>query len=340
MIGLKSGRIIVAAVVLSVGFVILYSLLFDVRHEDIASIGLPVVLSASLLVAFRLLIQGLRFYLLLGVLDVKRGLYDSVMARVSSEFVSLTTPLYVGGEVVRLAWLRARNADLGEVAWILFLEIYVDVASTAAVILLSAYYLAGLGVYLLAYLATAVSLSTTAFFTFILIYSAKRVAVVPGWLSRLVNRVLGRDRGARVVDALQKTLLSYHSSAGSAGRRLGKASVAGIVLSTALMMLLGGAVTYLIIGGARGLDGLLLSTCGFYVSLVVGALPVTIGGSGLSELALSHFTSSVWGFSDWARVITWRLITYHLPLVLSGLSLAALSYRELILKYASKRKGI
>ncbi|MEM1994599.1 MAG: lysylphosphatidylglycerol synthase transmembrane domain-containing protein [Nitrososphaerales archaeon] len=328
---MKLAKATPAAIALSIGFIILYSLLFGVRFEDVASLGMATLLASGSLVVLRLITQGIRFHILTSGLT-HRSVLSSVLARVSSEFVSLTTPTFVGGEAVRIAWLKAKNVELGKAAWLVFLEIYFDVASTALVIYISTYYLVMIGEYLLALLSALISTGTTAFFTFIFIYSRKKVICLPTWLLNSISRLLGVERGARIVRSLEQTLLSYHNSASSLRSVFTVKRALGAAACTLLMILLSGAVTYFIVGSAPNLNGLLLSISGFYISLVVGNMPITLGGSGISELTMKYFAANILGLSSWAKVIAWRIVTYHLPLTICGASLAALSYKELISK--------
>jgi hypothetical protein len=326
---LKISRAAPAAVALSIGFVVVYSLLFGVRFEDIVSIGFGTLFASSLLILLRLIVQGIRFHLLTSGLDIRRSVASSVFVRVSSEFVSLATPTFIGGEAVRIAWLKVHGAELGKAAWLIFLEIYLDVVSTALVVYASVLYLLVHQEYLIAALGAAVSTATTAFFTFIFLFSRKSILHIPSWLQRVIKVLLGESRGGRIIDSVEQTLLGYHNSASNTHSIFASKRTLGILLCTIAMIFLSGAVTQIILASTPTLGGLLLSTSGFYISLVIGALPITIGGSGISELVLSHFAANILGSSSWARVIAWRILTYHIPLTISGLSLTLLSYREL-----------
>ena len=330
---MKIGRAVAAGVGLSIGFVVAYSLIFGVRFEDLASISLTTLIAASILVFLRLIAQGLRFHLFCRSLGIRGGVGSSVLARISSEFVSLSTPSFVGGEAVRLAWLKARGADFGKATWITFLEIYLDVVSTALVVYASAsYLLLSSREYLLASLAALASTATTTFFTMIYLFSKKRALQVPIGVQKVIRSIFGESRGGRAIASLNNTLLSYHNSATNTDTLFNYKQTFGILLCTGLMILLSGAITQLIVGNTLGLGGLLLSTSGFYLTLAISSLPVTIGGSGVSELALNHFTANILGLSSWARVIAWRIVTYHIPLTISGISLAALTFRGLAQK--------
>jgi len=326
---LRIHRVVLAGIGLSIGFVIAYSLIFGVKIEDLASIGFTTLFVTCLLIFLRLIVQGIRFHLLTCALGVRSGAASTILVRVASEFVSLSTPTFIGGEAVRLAWLKARGADLGKATWILFLEIYLDVVSTALVVYASASYLVLHGEYLLASLAALTSTATTTFFTFVYLFSKKRIFNTPTWLQKVIKFFLGDSRGDRVITSINQNLLSYHNAASNIHSLLTYKRTLGILLCTALMILLSGTVTQLIIGGTFSLRGLLLSTGGFYISLIIGTLPITIGGSGVAELVLNHYTTNILGSSSWARVIAWRIITHHVPLTISGLSLAVLSYKGL-----------
>ena len=48
-------------------------------------------------------------------------------ARLAGEFVTQTTPSYVGGELVRIAWLSRDGVPPGKAAWVTTMEIIADV---------------------------------------------------------------------------------------------------------------------------------------------------------------------------------------------------------------------
>ena len=76
-----------------------------------------------------MLLQALRFkYFIrhfLGYDVASTG--KTVAARLAGEFVTQTTPSYVGGELVRIAWLSRYGVPPGKAAWVTTMEIIADV---------------------------------------------------------------------------------------------------------------------------------------------------------------------------------------------------------------------
>ena len=76
-----------------------------------------------------MLLQALRFkYFIrhfLGYDVASTG--KTVTARLAGEFVTQTTPSYVGGELVRIAWLSKNGVPPGKAAWVTTMEIIADV---------------------------------------------------------------------------------------------------------------------------------------------------------------------------------------------------------------------
>ena len=48
-------------------------------------------------------------------------------ARIAGEFVTQTTPSFIGGEIVRIAWLIKNGVPQGRASWVATAEIIADV---------------------------------------------------------------------------------------------------------------------------------------------------------------------------------------------------------------------
>jgi len=52
----------------------------------------------------------------------------------------------------------------------------------------------------------------------------------------------------------------------------------------------------------------------------IAAIPVTIGGAGLTEVSTQLYLSSVYGFSSWAAIVLWRIASFQVVLAVSGVA--------------------
>ena len=86
---------------------------FNVSFENLLAIGILPFIGASIAMAGKLFTQGLKFnYLVkkfLGPVDVN---WRTISVRIGSEFVTSTTPSFVGGELVRIMWLGKKGVPI------------------------------------------------------------------------------------------------------------------------------------------------------------------------------------------------------------------------------------
>ena len=109
-------------------FIILF-LTTKVSPQDVFAVGfVPFAASAAAEIT-RFMLQAARFKYF-----IKRFIgYDvsstakTISARLAGEFVTQTTPSYVGGEFVRIAWLSRHGVPPGKAAWVATMEIIADV---------------------------------------------------------------------------------------------------------------------------------------------------------------------------------------------------------------------
>ena len=119
---------LVAIPVSVVPFIILF-LTTKVSPQDVFAVGfVPFAASAAAEIT-RFMLQAARFKYF-----IKRFIgYDvsstakTISARLAGEFVTQTTPSYVGGEFVRIAWLSRHGVPPGKAAWVATMEIIADV---------------------------------------------------------------------------------------------------------------------------------------------------------------------------------------------------------------------
>jgi uncharacterized membrane protein YbhN (UPF0104 family) len=141
---------------------------------------------------------------------------------------------------------------------------------------------------------------------------------VPAGIFRFLSRFIGEDRADRLQNSVQEGTHTFAVAAKALFQRerLGLL-VNGFVL-TIVNAVLSGLSLWIVLAYAGLHIDLFTAT---FVSFGVGtlaSLPVSIGGSGISELAMQSYLGSVYGFWSWAPVIVWRIATYHIILGFCG----------------------
>jgi hypothetical protein len=117
------------AVLVSFLPVILLFIFSPVSVTDIFSVGIAPFIMAVLFSLAKVFLQGFRFkYFVDKFLGYKvSSSFKLISVRIGSEFVTNTTPSYIGGEIVRIAWLNKHKVPAGIAAWITTMEIIADV---------------------------------------------------------------------------------------------------------------------------------------------------------------------------------------------------------------------
>ena len=100
-----------------------------VSITDIFSVGLFPFIISVIFSLTKVFLQAFRFkYFVDQFLGYKvASSFKLISVRTGSEFVTNTTPSYIGGEIVRIAWLTKNKVPAGIAAWIATMEIIADV---------------------------------------------------------------------------------------------------------------------------------------------------------------------------------------------------------------------
>lgn len=184
---------LVAIPVSLVPFIILI-LTSNVSPQDVFALGIIPFLAAAAAAIIKMLLQALRFkYFIrhfLGHDVASTG--ETVSARLAGEFVTQTTPSYIGGELVRIAWLTRKGVPPGKAAWVTTMEIIADVFVGSVLAFIAgalAIYRGGSVVGLAVILIT---IPTLAFWLGLILFSAKRTLRLPSFSQKLVEKFLSK----------------------------------------------------------------------------------------------------------------------------------------------------
>ncbi|MEM4190052.1 MAG: hypothetical protein QW544_06020 [Candidatus Caldarchaeum sp.] len=286
--------------------------LFNIPLTSLQTIPLPLLLLSVVICMARLFAQGLRFYVL-----VKRhssthfSLGEAFVTRSVSEFFALTTIPFLADEMVRV-WILVEVGERPVTAfWIAFSELILDVLVGSPIAMLAALTaLAHRDIYLAVILLTLPVTQLSLTICFIMLPKLQ-----PNF--RLIERLPIPDRFLGQVKDFahesSKFLTEFRSGWSKA------APAALLALTLALMML--PAVTLHLVFSSHGSIGFIEAVYAFHAGNVLGTLPVMVGGSGLTEAGIYLFTSRILAISSWSDVVLWRILTYYLTLLMSGIML-------------------
>lgn len=290
---------------------------------------MPFALAAAVSVV-RLLVQVLRFRLIVDgfATDSKPDMSGVTVARMGSEFVALSTPSMLGGEFVRAAWLSGKGVAGGKALWLGYFEVVVDVYVSSALGLISAAYAFSKGATVLASTITVVVLLLVIGYSiFFLIPALRGIPKVPGRLFRFAGLFIGGPRSARLEKAVQEGSVNFSLAARAILHRDTLPTILYALVLTIVQALLSGVALWIILNAAGLSIDLGSSTLVAYGATAIAALPISIGGSGITELAVASYLSLVYGFSSWAAVVLWRVASFQVVLGVSGIAFLLLVHR-------------
>ena len=318
-----------------------------ISPNDLFAVGLFPFLISVASVMGKVMLQALRFKYFITAF-IGHGVSSTgkiISARLAGEFVTQTTPSYVGGELVRVAFLTKNGVPPGRAAWVTTMEIIADVfvgTMLAFVAGALAIYRGGnfIGVTII-----LVAIPTLGFWLLLVFFSAKRNLRLPSFSVRIMRRFTAKEKAEKMVES---TDLCKMSRENFNSLKSVKIFVIGIVITFLAFVLQG--VSFMVladsVGSHIGLSGTILATS---ASTVLSTLPITIGGSGLAELGIWAYISNLNGIpsindlvkhSQLNVIIAWRIASYHIPLFIMWIALMRLTIGKVSLENEEREKDI
>jgi glycosyltransferase 2 family protein len=259
----------------------------------------------------------------------------TISARLAGEFVTQTTPSYVGGEFVRIAWLSRNGVAPGKAAWVTTMEIIADVFVGSML----AFIAGGLALYrggsIVGIAVILITIPTFGVWLALLVFSAKRNLRLPSFAQRVAVRFIAKEKAERLIESANSAIadLCKMSRENFNSSRALKTFAWGMALTFAAYLFQG--VSFMVLAHAVGSQiGLFDSLMATSASTAVANLPITVGGSGLAELGIWAYISNLNGLPDLQTItsdsqlsviIAWRIATYHVPLVIMWIALMKLA---------------
>jgi len=308
---------------------------FNVSLDKFLAIGILPFIGASVAMAGKLFTQGLKFnYLVkkfLGPVDVN---WRTISVRIGSEFVTSTTPSFVGGELVRIMWLGKKGVPIGKASWVTIIEIVTEVLVSGIFAISAAVVSFVYGAYAIGITILAISIPITGLWSMLFFLSSKRTFQVPIWVSRIVVRI-GKERSTKYIEKTNLWMKEICDMSRQTlhTKEIKKAFAVSIIISIFTWSLYG--LSFMIIANGAGyVIDFFHSLMASMASIAVGNLPITIGGSGLTEFSIWEYLEHLNNVAvetaqnslQWNIVIAWRIATYHVGLVISWLFLMKIVY--------------
>ena len=313
---------IAVGLVLTSAVVIIISLYSGVKFSDFESIGyLTFGLVAVTSVGAKLLVQIVRFRVITVGLagDPKMDLSGLALTRVSSEFISISTPTPSTGVFIRTAWLARKGVTGGKALWIGYFEVLMEIYVGVGLGIAAGAYALLKGAVVLGSTIEVIALVVITGYTIIFIIPARRAIKVPHFVFTIAKYLVGGPRATALYLHAVVGSLNYSLSARAILTR-GKLPVAlKAVFLTIIENLLDGACLWFVLNAAGLKIDLLSSTIAANGVDVIGQLPISIGGAGLTELTMQGYLTAIYGFASWASIVIWRIAAYQVLLATTGI---------------------
>jgi len=323
-----------------------------ISPASILAVGVvPFILSSASVIG-RIMLQALRFdYFIRKFIgrDVS-STRKIISARLAGEFITQTTPSYVGGEIVRIAFLTKNGVPAGNAAWVTTMEIVADVFVGTMLAFIAGALAIYRGNNFIGIAVILVALPTFSFWFLLLVFSAKRTIRLPSIFSRLLLKFLAKQKAERIITTTNGAIadLCKMSRENFNSERAVRTFAFGIAITFIAFLLQG--VSFMILANSVGFKlGLFESLMATSASTALSTLPITIGGSGLAELGIWAYTSHETGIPSFKNVvndshlsliIAWRIASYHVPLLIMWVALMRLTMVKISINTISKKRSL
>ncbi|MGV8107331.1 MAG: lysylphosphatidylglycerol synthase transmembrane domain-containing protein, partial [Nitrososphaerota archaeon] len=319
-------RIIAVAVSL-IPFLLLF-IFTPVSPADVFSVGaLPFLLSVSA-VMVRILLQAYRFrYFINHFIGPNYSTTLKTMnARIAGEFVTQTTPSFIGGEIVRIAWLIKNGVPTGKAAWVATAEIIADVFAGSILAFIAGAVAILSGGFFIGILVILVAVPTFGFWFLVVVMSANRNMQLPKFVLKLIKRFLSKEGSDHLISSTNIALADLCKMSRENFTSFNSVKVLSVGMAITFVAFAFQGISFLVLAESAGYHiGFFKSYMATSASTALSTLPITIGGSGLAELGVWAYITNintipdltdVLNSSQLSVIIAWRIATYHVPLVI------------------------
>jgi glycosyltransferase 2 family protein len=308
-----------------------------VSPSDLLAVGLLPFIASVASVMGKIMLQALRFkYFITEFIGHDISSTGKIIAaRLAGEFVTQTTPSFVGGEIIRIAFLTKNGVPAGKAAWVTTMEIIADVFVGTMLAFIAGAVAIYNGGYFIGISIVLVAIPTLMFWLLLVIFSAKRNLRLPFFTMKILRLFLAKEKADRMINSANTAIgdVCKMSRENFNSVRAAKIFVIGVAITFVAFLLQG--VSFMVLANSVGSRiGLFESLLATSASTALSTLPITIGGSGLAELGIWAYISNLNGIPSFKDVvndsqlnviIAWRIASYHIPLIMMWIALMKLT---------------
>lgn len=309
---------------------------FHIKPEDVFAVGIINFLAAFAAILLKLFLQGIKFHYIIRTFHGSlESLWRTIFVRIGSEFVTMTTPMFVGGEVVRIYWMKKRGMSTAKASWLGIFEIVTEVLAAGVLSILAGILALVNGYTIIGIVVLAAAIPIVGLWIGLFFLSSKRTFHVPKTFCNLIIK-FRKDKGVQYIEKTNEWMndICTMSRENFQSRQVKKAFLVTLALSFAAWGVYG--ISFMLIAeNTRAIDPI-ASIFAVMAGNAIGNLPITVGGSGLTEFGIWAYLNHVSSFAlelpqnnvDWNTIIAWRIATYQIPIPIAWLLLMKMALRK------------
>lgn len=309
---------------------------FNIKPEDIFAVGMINFLAAFAALMLKLFLQGVKFHYIIRTFHGSlESLWRTIFVRIGSEFVTMTTPMFVGGEVVRIYWMKKRGMSTAKASWLGIFEIITEVLAAGVLSILAGIFALVNGHTVIGIVVLAAAIPIVGLWLGLFFLSSKRTFHVPKTFCNLIIK-FRKEKGVHYIEKTNEWMndICTMSRENFQSKQVKKAFFVTLAISFVAWGVYG--ISFMLIAeSVRAIDPV-TSIFAVMAGNAIGNLPITIGGSGLTEFGIWAYLNHIGNFAlelpqdnvDWNTIIAWRIATYQIPIPIAWFLLMKMALRK------------
>lgn len=309
---------------------------FHIKPEDIFAVGIINFVAAFAAIMLKLFLQGVKFHYIIRTFHGSlESLWRTIFVRIGSEFVTMTTPMFVGGEVVRIYWMKKRGMSTAKASWLGIFEIVTEVLAAGVLSILAGVFALVNGYTVIGIVVLAAAIPIVGLWVGLFFLSSKRTFHVPKTFCNLIIK-FRKEKGVHYIEKTNEWMndICTMSRENFQSKQVKKAFFVTLAISFAAWGVYG--ISFMLIAeSVRTIDPI-TSVFAVMAGNAIGNLPITVGGSGLTEFGIWAYLNHIGSFAlelpqnnvDWNTIIAWRIATYQIPIPIAWLLLMKMALRK------------